>query len=509
MIDPQKRSAIYYLHTQGMLISQIAKNLRVDRKTVHKIILQKGEISSGDAKRSDKIALDNELVASLHGQCGGYAKRIHEKLEEEHGKKIGYSTLTARIRELEIGKPINQRCSQVPDQPGVEMQHDTSDYQLKIGEKTVKVIASLIYFRYCKVRYLKFYRYFNRFTMKCFFHEALMHWGYSAPVCIIDNTNLARLRGIGRSAVIVPEMEQFAKSYAFVFLCHEKGHANRKAGNERGFYTTETNFFPGRKFNDLQDLNRQAFEWATVRLIHRPVGKSGLIPAKAFEYEQAFLKKLPDYISPPYLEHTRGIDQYGYIPFDGNFYWVPGLKRFDVKVLQFSDHIKIYHQRSLLAEYEIAHCDVKNKKFSPPGQPQPRYQPKNRKNPTTDEENTLRLFSKTLDAYLNFALKEQVGKRKHQFIRALYYLHQKLSPALFEKAVQRALTYRIFDPGTIERIAVLQMKEGNYHMPWVDIDQEFTSRPCFLEGRFTDEVDLSVYSKIGEDENGSGTDADA
>ncbi|RPJ77559.1 MAG: helix-turn-helix domain-containing protein, partial [Deltaproteobacteria bacterium] len=94
MIDPQKRSAIYYLHTQGMPIRQIAKNLRVDRKTVHKIILQNGEISSGDAKRSDKIVLDNELVASLHGQCGGYAKRIHEKLEEEHGKKIGYSTLT-------------------------------------------------------------------------------------------------------------------------------------------------------------------------------------------------------------------------------------------------------------------------------------------------------------------------------------------------------------------------------------------------------------------------------
>jgi hypothetical protein len=150
--------------------------------------------------------LIRKLIASLHGQCDGYAKRIHEKLEEEHGKKIGYSTLTAKIRELEIGKPINQRCSQVPDQPGAEMQHDTSEYQLKIGEKTVKVIASLIYFRYCKVRYLKFYRYFNRFTMKCFFHEALMYWGYSAPFCIIDNTNLARLRGIGKNAVIVPEM---------------------------------------------------------------------------------------------------------------------------------------------------------------------------------------------------------------------------------------------------------------------------------------------------------------
>lgn len=79
--------------------------------------------------------------------------------------------------------------------------------------------------------------------MKCFLHEALVYWGYAAGTCIIDNTNLARLRGTGKNAVIVPEMERFARQYRFKFVCHEKGHANRKAGNERGFYTVETNFF--------------------------------------------------------------------------------------------------------------------------------------------------------------------------------------------------------------------------------------------------------------------------
>src|SRR6266566_4363593 len=66
-----------------------------------------------------------------------------------------------------------------------------------------------------KRRYLRFYRMFNRFRMKCFFDEALKFWAYSAPVCIIDNTNLARLRGTGKDAVIVPEMEACAKQYGF------------------------------------------------------------------------------------------------------------------------------------------------------------------------------------------------------------------------------------------------------------------------------------------------------
>ena len=39
--------------------------------------------------------------------------------------------------------------------------------------------------------------------------------GYSAGRCIIDNTNLARLRGTGKHAVIAPEMAEFSKRYGF------------------------------------------------------------------------------------------------------------------------------------------------------------------------------------------------------------------------------------------------------------------------------------------------------
>lgn len=507
MIDPQKRKVVYYLSTQGMGVREIARNLGIDKNTVRTIVSQKGELP--DTKRSDKIELSPELLTRLHRECSGYAKRVHEKLTEEHDVGIGYSTLTGIIRELSLGKAIKRRCDQVEDQPGAEMQHDTSDYKVKLGGTPVKLIGSLLYFRYSKIRYLKFYPFFNRFMMKCFFHEALMHWGYSAPVCIIDNTSLARLRGTGKNAVIVPEMVEFSKSYAFCFVCHEKGHANRKAGNERGFFTTVTNFFPGREFQDIADLNRQALDWATVRSAHRPVGKSRLIPAHAFEFEQAYLTKLPALISPPYFEVQRGIDQYGYISFDGNFYWVPGLKRHEVKVLRYPDHIKVYHRRELLIEYVLPPFGVKNNKFYPPGRPRPRHEPRNRKNRTCDEEKILRSFSEKVDVYLNFALKEQAAKQKHHFIRHLYRLYQRLSAELFEKAVARALSYRITDPDTLYRIAVLQMKEANYHLPFVPVDGEFVHRPSFLEGRFTENADLKRYTTTQEDDNGSGTDEDA
>jgi transposase len=226
MIEPDKRKAIYLLHHQGMGIREIARRLSVNPNTVRTIIAQEGVMP--ETTRSDKIAIDPEVLLRLYHECQGRIQRVYEKITEEQAIEIGYSTLTRRIRELGIGEPRNNRCAKVPDEPGAEMQHDTTDYRLIIGGRQLKVVASLIYLRYCKLRYLKFYRFFNRFKMKCFFHEALVFWGYCALVCIIDNTNLARLRGTGKNAVICPEMAQFAQQYGFEFICHEKGHANRK-----------------------------------------------------------------------------------------------------------------------------------------------------------------------------------------------------------------------------------------------------------------------------------------
>ena len=85
--------------------------------------------------------------------------------------------------------------------------------------------------------------------------------------CIIDNTNLARLRGTGANALIVPEMEAFATSYGFQFRCQELRHPNRKAGEERSFWTLETNFLPGRSFHRGENLPHFGGTWC---LLHRP-----------------------------------------------------------------------------------------------------------------------------------------------------------------------------------------------------------------------------------------------
>ncbi|MCJ7838482.1 MAG: hypothetical protein MUP61_04615 [Burkholderiales bacterium] len=190
MIDPDVRNAVFQLHQEGMSLREISRRLHVGRNAVRAIVKQQGKMAR--KQRHDKLQIDPELLERLYRECDGWIQRIHEKLVEEEGIQVGYSTLTRMLRDLGLSRSQPARCDRVPDEPGAEMQHDTTVYQLKLAGKRTKVIASLIYLRYSKRRYLRFYRVFNRFAMKCFLHEALMCWGYAARQCIIDNTNLAR-----------------------------------------------------------------------------------------------------------------------------------------------------------------------------------------------------------------------------------------------------------------------------------------------------------------------------
>ena len=490
MIEADKRKAIFLMHKEGMSITAIHQCMGVSYNTVREIISQGGEMSQ--VTRKDKLRIDPDLLLRLYHECEGRAQRVHEKLVEEEGIQVKYPTLTRRLRELDISRPQQQRCDKVPDKPGVEMQHDTTVYKREIAGRRVTLIASLQYLRYSKRRYLKFYRTFNRFKMKCFFHEALMFWGYAASVCIIDNTNLARLRGTGKNALIVPEMEAFAKQYGFRFCCHAINHPNRKAGEERSFWTVETNFFPGRSFTSLEDLNEQAFEWSTVRLDKRPQGKTGLVPARMFDYELSYLNKLPSHLPAPYRAHERMVDQYGYIAFGANYYWVPGTRRDSVKVLEYSDRLKIYRTRVFLAEYRLPADGVKNGRFSPPGFPKPRHQPNDRKKPTQQEEKRLRSMDDSVNAYLDFAL-EPKGVRRHQALRKLFALSRKMTPELFIQSIKRAHKYRITSVETIGRIAVLNMNKGFGELPCPQVDEEFRQRDTYREGYLTDPPDLSIF----------------
>jgi hypothetical protein len=466
MIDPDRQAAIVTLYRQGMHKKKIAA-------------------------RADIVDVSDTLLETLYRECEGYVQRIHERLTLEHGIAIGYSTLTRLVKKKGLVKDSKDRADHVPDIPGEEMQHDTSVYRIKIGLKKQKMVCSGLYVRYSKMRYIRFYPRFTRFTMKCFFDEALRFFGYCARYCIIDNTNLAILYGSGSEAVIHPEMVSFAKNYGFIWKAHAIGHANRKAGKERNFRTVETNFIPGRTFSSIGDLNQQAFLWATQHYATRPQSKTKLIPVELFETEKNSLIKLPPYITAPYLPFIRHIDEYGYIAFAVNYYWVPSkVTAKKVTVLLYTDHLRIMEGSRELIRYALPKEGVRNERFVPEGmETHPKGMPNNRKVGCEHEELSLRELGTPVTDYLDLIkAPHSTVKQRPAFIRGLYMLSKRLGTTIFITTLKRALCFGVTDLSAVSRIAVQTIKNTPYDQNiLMESSSEYQKRPSYLEGRFTQE----------------------
>jgi hypothetical protein len=267
---------------------------------------------------------------------------------------------------------------------------------------------------------------------------------------------------------------------------------DRKAGEERSFFTVETNFLPGRTFESLEDLNRQALEWSTVRMEQRPQGKAGLIPAQAFEFERGFLQELPPHMPAPYKILERSVDEYGYVAVEANYYWMPGTGRGQVMVLRYDKHLQIYQFGQCLVEYPLEPDGVRNKQVNPPGQPASPYKPRHRHQPSQEEEKRLRALDPAVSVYVDFILGTP-GLLRHQYLRRLLALSQRMTLDLFVRSVQRAHRFRITHLDTLEKIALLYLKEGVGELPLPPVDESFRDRPAYREGSLTDSPDLSQY----------------
>jgi len=492
MVDENIRTTVRTLFNNGKAKKEIARITCIDIKTVRSILKKEDNMSK---IRTDKIIIDENLLKETYRSCNGYLERVYEKLTEEHGIDIGYSTLTRLIRDLEIGKSSKRRSGHYGDVPGEEMQHDTSPYTILIDGHKKKVVCSGLYLRYCKMRYIKFYPSFNRFTMMCFFYEALQFFGYCAETCIIDNTNLAVLYGTGENAVFNPEMIQFANQFGFGWKAHRVRHSDRKAGIERTFNTVETSFFPGRTFSSFEDLNTKAIEWATVRYAKRPQSKTKLIPVELFEYEKPFLQAVDSAIFPPYKELYRLIDAYGYIAFNGNYYWIPeSIKGRNIKVLEYEKKLEAYQKHSKLIEYSLPDYGVRNKRFSPPGI---KTEPNNRKNGADDEELALRNKGDIYCSYLDFVHSGECRcHKKSKLIRDLYSLSKKTSESIFSKALQRALEYKVDSIRSIERIVQNLLQNDLFQGIDILISSDYQNRAEYQKGRFSNEADLRSFQKL-------------
>jgi len=129
--------------------------------------------------------------------------------------------------------------------------------------------------------------------------------------------------------------------------------AKTKGKVERPFRYVRQDFFLGRSFRNLEDLNKQLSDWLGEVANQREHGTTRRFIPEAYQEDQAALLPLPQMPFSSVLKLERRITMDGMVSVGGNLYSVPDTTwRRTVEVQTLADEIRIYDGGRLVAVHE-------------------------------------------------------------------------------------------------------------------------------------------------------------
>jgi len=400
-----------------------------------------------------------QTVRDFFESCSGNRIRVHEELKALD-IVVPYTTLTDFCRRHKIGVKQKQRTGHYHFGPGYEMQHDTSPHKIIIGQQSGRTFqcASLV-LCYSRMIYTQVYERWTRLECRFFLTEAMQFFGGSCHQCMIDNSSVVIARGSGATAEPAAEMEALGRRFGFKFIAHEVGDANRSGRVERPFHYIENNFYVGRRFADLPDLNEQLVQWChTVN--HKTKRHLHASPVELFVADKSALRPLPLYIPPIYDLHHRRVTSDGYISLHNNRYSVSEkLIGQMIEVREKQDTVEIYDGPNLSSVHQRRSPGTGKRYTLAEHRRQGRFAASSRKLP---ERKLLTGASKQL-ADLVCQLEKHHGRHLKRPLRLLHRIYMDYPLEAINAAVDEALHYGLLDLLRIEKM-ILRELSGQYFL---------------------------------------------
>ncbi|MCB9759553.1 MAG: IS21 family transposase [Alphaproteobacteria bacterium] len=475
MLDRDTRAAILRLHEVGVGQKRIARELGVSRNAVRRVV-RDGRAHVPGLQRAARAEPHLERIRELHARCKGNLVRVHEELCAE-GVEVAYPTLTAFCRRQGIGVTPKRPSGRYHFVPGEEMQHDTSPHRVKVGGRERRLQCASLILAHSRMLYARVYPCFDRFTCRIFLTEALQRLGGAAQRCIVDNSSVIVAHGTGPNAVFAPEMNALADRFSFTFDATHLADPNRKGRVERPFHYIENNFYAGRTFADLDDLNRQLDIWCG-KSNARYRDRLQASPLTLYQAERPAMRPLPLHVPEVYACHSRVVDVEGYVTLHLNRYSVDAAhigRR--VEVREYAERVELGLGHKPLATHPRHERGARRRSLLPRHRGQ-RRDPRSRGPRTWPEEAPLRVSGEALAALVD-RLKEHHGGHAGRHLRRLHRMFLDYPTQPLDDAVAEALRYGLIDLTRIERMVLRRLAGAFFRLP----------TPPRPGGPVTDEID--------------------
>jgi len=463
------RQAILTLHDKGHGIGKIKRALGVSRNTVRRV-LASGQVEVPAIVRAERGEEHEETIRALFVKCEGNLVRVHEELTAS-GVELAYSTLTGFCRRRAIGVVPKERAGRYHFEPGQEMQHDTSPHDVTIGGRLRRVQCASLVLCYSRRIFAQVYPTWNRFWAKVFLTEALLHFGGAAARGVVDNASILVARGTGEDAVFAPEAVAFATRFGFVWLAHELGDADRSARVERSFWYIESNFYKGRTFADIDDLNTQLRAWCD-RVDNKTKRHLGTSPLALFATEQTALVPLPVHVPEVTQPHRRSVDAEGYVTVHRNRYSVPAaLIDREVDVHETKDRIRVFDGHRLVCEHPRNEDGAGKRSTLREHDAEGRWHRRRAPRPPSPEELRLSNDSPVMARMVD-ALHRRLGGRAARHIRRLHRLWVDYPDEPLRAALALALEHGLLDLDRIEALVLKHVAGNFFRLPKPDDEDD-------------------------------------
>ncbi len=465
MLGEDLRIAVLELAKKGYGTRRIARALKISRGAVADI-LQSGEGKVPALLRPEKAEPYRDQIIELYADCKGNLVRVHEELVKS-GAELSYPALTGFCRRHEIGRAPKPPAGRYDLAPGEEMQHDTSPFPFLIGgKKRLVQIASLVVC-FSRMIFIQLYAGFTRFECKVFLTDAFQYFDGTCGRCMVDNTNVVRLKGTGKDMVPVPEMVAFAARFNTEFAAHEVGDANRSARVEGHFKFVQRNFFSGRTFCDWDDANAQAREWCDkVNAKYSP--KLHASRRELFATERLALKPLPDFVPEVYVLHHRLVDAEGYVGVRRNRYSVPyKLIGRQMEVRESKERIDVYDGPRTVASHRRVVDPIDARVTMAEHRPA-RGEGRAKKGPAP-EQMELCLVEPSMAPYVVALTQHAYGRGVRALQRLLRMVREYPRQPLLD-AVREAESFGLYDLDRLERMILRRICRDYFEVP--DLDDE-------------------------------------
>lgn len=350
---------IHILKEEGHSISEIARRLSMDRKTVRTHLAKGLEPPRYQPRPPVQSLLQPHkayLAQKLESYPGISATRLLREIKEM-GYQGSYTLLTDYLRTIRPSKPFEFE-KRFETAPGKQAQVDFARFSTRFrSEPDVERIVWLFSMVLGSSRYL-YGQFAWRQTLdtvvRCHI-DAFNEFGGVPQQCLYDRMKTAVLGEPEPGSVIFhPTLMSLGKHYGFMPQACKAYRAKTKGKVERPFRYIRQDFFLGNEFDDINDLNRRFDQWRHQIANSREHATTRRVITEAFEEERSALGVLPAGIFNDVLTMERRVTRDGMVSVDGNLYSVPdGITTRQLQVERTATELRILDGSTLLAVHPL------------------------------------------------------------------------------------------------------------------------------------------------------------